>query len=268
MSGRKKLIFANWKMHFSVKQATAFAKKLSEKKIDEGVVVAVAPATISLSPVSETLAKCDIATIAQNGYHRDEGAFTGETSMPMLRGIAKFVLVGHSERRHVFNESNELIRAKMSAAVRSGIKPILCIGETLMEKEHYHTSTVISSQLEVGLADLTSDEVGDAVIAYEPVWALSNGKDFSKHKMPAPDDIKKAVDLIRGNIKELYGIDAASKVKILYGGSSNADNATAILSVNGLDGLLVGGASLGVATFWPMVEAAGRVYKDNLTDKK
>ena len=268
MSGRKKLIFANWKMHFSVKQATAFAKKLSEKKIDEGVLVAVAPALLSLVTVSETLADCDIATIAQNGYHQDEGAFTGETSMPMLRGVAKYVLIGHSERRHVFNEPNELIRAKMSAAVRSGIKPILCVGETLMEKEYYHTNSVISSQLEIGLADLTSEEVASSIVAYEPVWALSNGKDFSKHKMPTPDDIKKAVDLIRGNIKELYGIDAANKVRILYGGSSNTDNATAILSVKGIDGLLVGGASLGVATFWPMVEAAGQVYQDNLTDKK
>lgn len=268
MSGRKKLIFANWKMHFSVKQATAFAKKLSEKKIDEGVIVAVAPALVSLSSVSETLANCDISTIAQNGYHQDEGAFTGETSMPMLRGMAKYVLVGHSERRHVFNETNELIRAKMSAAVRSGIKPILCVGETLMEKEHYHTNTVLSNQLEVGLADLTSEEVGNSIVAYEPVWALSNGKDFSKHKMPRPDDIKKAVDFIRGNIRELYGIDAANKVGVLYGGSSNSDNATSILSIKGLDGLLVGGASLGVVTFWPIVEAAGHVWKLNLTDKK
>lgn len=268
MSGRKKLIFANWKMHFSVKQATAFAKKLSERKINDGVVVAVAPATISLSPVSDALANSNIGVIAQNAYYRDEGAFTGEVSMPMLRGVAKYILVGHSERRHVFNESDELIRAKMSAAVRSGIKPILCVGETLMEKEHYHTNSVISSQLEVGLADLTGDEVSKIIIAYEPVWALSNGRDFSKHKMPSPDDIQKAVDLIRKNIKELYGIEAANKVRIIYGGSSNADNAVAILSVSGIDGLLPGGASLSTATFWPMVEAAESVYNDKLTDKK
>lgn len=262
MSGRKKLIFANWKMHFSVKQATAFAKKLSDKKIDEGVVVAVAPANISLSPVSEVLSNCEISTIAQNAFHQDEGAFTGEISMPMLRGVAKYVLVGHSERRHVFNEQNELLRAKMAAAIRSGIKPIYCVGETLIEREHYHTNSVLADQLEVGLADLTGEEISKIIIAYEPVWAIGTGK------FADPDEVVKVVSKIRKDIASLYGIDSANRVSILYGGSVSSNNCKAYLNIKGIDGLLVGGASLSLASFWPIVEAAGSVYSDNVTDKK
>lgn len=262
MSGRKKLIFANWKMHFSVKQAMAFAKKLSEKKISDGVVVAVAPATISLSPVSDVLANSYIGVIAQNAYHRDEGAFTGEVSMPMLRGVAKYVLVGHSERRHVFNESNELLRGKMSAAVRSGIKPIYCIGETLIERQYYHTNSVIAEQLEVGLADLTSEEISKIIIAYEPVWAIGTGK------FAHPDEVANIISKVRRDIASLYGIETANKVRILYGGSVVKDNCKSYLQINGIDGLLVGGASLGLATFWPMVEVAESVYNDKLTNKK
>jgi triosephosphate isomerase len=262
MSGRKKLIFGNWKMHFSVNQATAFAKKLSAKKIGEGVVVAVAPTSIALSPVSDVLANNDISTIAQNAYHKDEGAFTGEISMPMLRGVAKYVLVGHSERRHVFNESNELLRAKMSAAVRSGIKPVYCIGETLIEREHYHTNAVISDQLEVGLADLTSEEISKIVIAYEPVWAIGTGK------FADPQEVSKVVSKIRKDIASLYGADTANKVYVLYGGSVASDNCKSYLDIKGVDGLLVGGASLGIATFWPIVESAASFASDKIKDNK
>lgn len=268
MSGRKKLIFGNWKMHFSVKQAAAFASRLAEKPKLSNVTVAVSPASVALTSVTDALSDSDIATIAQNAYHQDEGAFTGEISMPMLSGIAKYVLVGHSERRHVFHEANELLRAKMAAAVRSGITPIYCVGETLVEREYYHTNIVLSHQLETGLADLTAEEVERIIIAYEPVWALSNGKDFSKHKSAKPDDVKKAEEIIRKNIKELYGYDAANKVKVLYGGSSNPDNAVSLLSVDGIDGLLVGGASLSMATFWPIVEKASKLDIKNENLKK
>lgn len=253
MSGRKKLIFGNWKMHFSIKQATAFAQKLADKKPEDSVVVAVAPHILALQSVSGTLADSKVSVIAQNAYYQDEGAFTGEVSMPMLRGVAKYVLVGHSERRHVFHESNELLRAKMAAAMRSGIKPIYCVGETLLEREHYHTTTVISSQLSVGLADLTGEEIAKIVIAYEPVWAIGTGK------FASPGDVSQAVSKIRSEIATLYGHDAANKVRVLYGGSVDKDNASSYLSVDGIDGLLVGGASLSTAKFWPIVEIAEKL---------
>ena len=256
MSGRSKLIFGNWKMHFSVKQATAFATKLADKEIPGSVTVAVAPHILALAPVSDVLADSKIATISQNAYYKDEGAFTGEISMPMLRGVAKYVLVGHSERRHVFHESNELIRHKTAAAVRSGIRPILCVGETLIEREHFHTDQVIHDQLVNGLADLTADEIARTIVAYEPVWAIGSGK------FAHPEDVEKVVRKIRSVVAALYGHDAANALRVLYGGSVSAENSNSYLQTKGVDGLLVGGASLSLATFWPIVTAASKIKKD------
>ena len=256
---RSKLIIGNWKMHFTVKQAVSFAGKLMSKQVPDGVIVAVIPAIIALSEVSGQLAESDIRVGAQNAYFQDEGAFTGEVSMPMLRGLAKYVLVGHSERRHVFHESNDLIRRKTAAAVRSGITPVLCIGETLLERQHFHTKHVLTEQLVSGLADLTAEEVAKVVVAYEPVWAISDGKTYHKHKAAVPDDAQEAASVIRKNIAELYGPDTAKKVRVLYGGSVSSDNANAFLQTEGVDGLLIGGASLAVTAFWPIVELAAQV---------
>jgi triosephosphate isomerase len=163
-----------------------------------------------------------------------------------------------------------LAKHKVAAAVRSGIIPVLCVGETLAEKQHFHTKQVITDQLVTGIANLTADEVAKIVIAYEPVWAISNGKNFSKHTSATPEDAAQAVQIIRHNISELYGEDTARKVKILYGGSVTSDNATAFLQAKGIDGLLVGGASLGVQTFWPIVEKAGKLApkKIEVKDRK
>lgn len=261
MSGRTKLIIGNWKMHFSVKQAATFAAKLAAKEIPDGVKVALAPPAISLTEVANAIKDSGLKLAAQNAYFQDEGAFTGEISMPMLRGLAQYVLVGHSERRHVFHESNDLIRHKMAAAVRSGVIPVLCIGETLIERQHFHTKQVIVEQLTSGLADLTDEEVAKCVIAYEPVWAISDGKSFAKHKTATPEDAHKTAEIIRHNIAELYGEKTAQKVRVLYGGSANAENATVFLQTEGIDGLLPGGASLGVLSFWPIVQQAGKVFE-------
>lgn len=256
MSGRKKLVIGNWKMHFTVKQAISFAAKLADKKVPEGVIVGVAPHSLALSEVTTTLADSAIKVVAQNAYFQDEGAFTGEVSMPMLRGLARYVLVGHSERRHVFHESNGLIRHKVAAAMRSGIVPVLCIGETLVERQHFHTKHVLTDQLITGIADLTADEVAKTVIAYEPVWAISSGKNYTKHKAATPEDAEEAARIVRKNIAELYGQEVAQKVRVLYGGSVSGENAGAFLQIEGIDGLLVGGASLALTNFWPIVEKA------------
>lgn len=270
MSGRTKIIFGNWKMNFTVKQAVSYAQKLAEKKIPEGVMVGGAPHTLALNDISGVMRaqKSQFKLAAQNAFYKDEGAYTGEVSMPMLRGIASYVLVGHSERRHVLRESNDFIREKNAAAFRSGITPIFCVGETLVERQNYHTGQVLSSQVSLGLADLTAQEVAKIVIAYEPVWAIGTGE------YAEPGDVEKAVTKIRSEVASLYGESTAQKVSILYGGSATKDNAAAYLAVEGVDGLLVGGASLSVATFWPIVEIAGKtvpkqiVVKDGKDGKK
>lgn len=262
MSGRRKLIIGNWKMHFTVKQAVFFAGKLAAKTIPEGVTVGVAPHSLALSEIAIMLQKTGLKISAQNAYFQDEGAYTGEISMPMLRGIAEYVLVGHSERRHVFHESNGLIRSKVASAMRSGIIPVLCVGETLVERQHYHTNQVISDQLTAGLANLTAEEIAKIVIAYEPVWAIGTGE------FAHPEDLEHAVAKIRAEVSSLYGDEAASKVKVLDGGSVTNENAASSLKITGVDGLLVGGASLSVSTFWPIVELAGKTIPKKITINK
>lgn len=254
-------------MHFTVKQAVTFAGKLAGKPIPEGVTVGISPHSLALSEIATISQKTGLKLVAQNAYFQDEGAFTGEISMPMLRGLAQYVLVGHSERRHVFRETNDLIKRKVAAAVRSGLTPVLCVGETLVEKQHFHTKHVITDQLLAGLANLTAEEVAKVVIAYEPVWAISGGQNFARHKAATTEDAGAAQKVIRHNIAELYGNEVAEKVVILYGGSSSPENAAAFLQVEGIDGLLVGGASLNVATFWPIVTQAGKLIPKKIAVK-
>ncbi len=262
MSGRQKLILGNWKMHLTVKQAVGFANKLAAKQVPEGVRVGIAPHNLAISEIATMLQKTAINVVAQNAYFQDEGAFTGEVSMPMLRGLASYVLIGHSERRHVFHEANDLIKNKVAAAVRSGITPVLCVGETLVEREHYHTNQVLSDQLCIGLANTTAEEVSRLVIAYEPVWAIGTGQ-FAR-----PEDVEKAVKKVRSEISSLYGMETAAHVTVLYGGSVSKENALAYLKLEGVDGLLVGGASLSMATFWPVVEAAAKALPHKIEVKK
>jgi len=187
---------------------------------------------------------------AQNFYWRDHGAFTGEVSATNLRGIVQYGLVGHSERRHVFNESDKDTRAKVQAAIRNGIRPILCVGETTNERTAGETRDVIHDQLIGGLANITSEELSQVVIAYEPVWAIGTGKNA------VPTDVTEAVVTIRHQLKHLYGAKAANEVQVLYGGSVTADSAADYLALDEIDGLLVGGASLDEKAFSTIVEKA------------
>lgn len=254
MGGDRKIIVGNWKMNFSVKEAVAYAQKLSKLEIDKNLEVIVAPHSLALAPVAGVLAASKIKVAGQNAYWQDEGAYTGEVSMPMLRGLAEYVLVGHSERRHVFGENDDVVMHKVRSAFRAGIKPILCVGETLVERTQRSTNQVLHHQVTLGLSQLTSSEVEKIIIAYEPVWAISNGKDFSHHAVATPDDVDSAQKIIRHNIAELYGRKAAEKVRILYGASVAADLVTGFLSVDGINGLLAGGASLSLHTFKPVLK--------------
>lgn len=253
----KQLIIANWKMNLTIHEASVLAYKLDQvisKKRNSEVVLA-AP-FLALQSLSLQIDHSKFKLAAQNCYWRDEGAFTGEISAHQLRGLVSYVLIGHSERRHVFNESGRDIGRKVQAAVRHGIKPVLCIGETAMEREAGETGDVIHDQLVAGLANLTSDEIEQVTIAYEPVWAISSGKDFAKHSTPTPQDIGSAARSIRSQIKHMFGKSASEDVNVLYGGSVSPDNANTFSSVDGINGLLVGGASLVPESFSSIISEA------------
>ena len=244
-------------MHLTIHEASIYIHKLSEKvKTHRNTEVVLAPTMLGLQPLSLQIDRRQFKLAAQNLYWRDEGAFTGEVSAQQLHGLVEYAIIGHSERRHIFGEHDKEIRAKVQAAIRNDITPILCVGETAHEKNNKETAHVLHDQVVGGVSNLTSEEIENIVIAYEPVWALSDGKDFKDHPMPSAEDITQANKAIRSHIKHLYGDKAAKSIRVLYGGSSNSQNAASILAVDGIDGLLVGGASLRADEFSQMVEVA------------
>lgn len=250
---RRKLIIANWKMHLNVSQASLLLHRLHERiKIHREIEVVLAPGAIHLQPLSLQIDRRKFRLAAQNAYHQDLGAYTGEISFTQLHDLVHYCLIGHSERRHIFHESLDEITAKVAAAVRNEVTPILCVGETAHEKHAGEMKRVIHDQLITGLRNLTSKEVKDMVIAYEPVWAIGTGD------VATPDYAQKVAEYIRHNITELYGPKTAKLVRVLYGGSVNAAVAKGFLDTPGIDGLLVGGASLNYAEFAGIVDAAYR----------
>ncbi len=247
----KKLIVANWKMHFNTGQASLYVHKLEQEiESHRDVEVVLCPNLLTLQSLSLQLNRRKFRLGAQNCYFKDEGAYTGEVSATMLRGLTHYVIVGHSERRYVFGEQDKDIAQKVQAVLRNSMRPILCVGETKQERVDGETASVIHSQVTAGLANVTSEEAEDVVIAYEPVWAIGTG-DFAK-----PEDVIAAVGLIRKQITGLFGADTAERVQILYGGSVDGDNAKAYLDAKGIDGLLVGGASLKAHEFTKIVASA------------
>jgi triosephosphate isomerase len=254
------LVVANWKMHLNASQASLLLHRLHERiKIYRDVEVVLAPSMLVLQPLSVQIDRRKFRLAAQNAYQKDEGAFTGEVSFTMLQDLVHYAIIGHSDRRYKFGEDLPMIRDKVSAAVRNGISPILCVGETRHEKRGGETQQVIHDQLITGLSDLVARDLENVVIAYEPVWALSSGTDYSHHEIPTPDRIEKAVKTIRNNIEQLFGPKAAKRVRILYGGSASSSTAFGMMSIEGIDGLLVGGASLNYVEFSRIVDAAYRL---------
>lgn len=253
----KTLIVANWKMNLNVHEGSLLVHRLNERiQSHRDIEIVLAPSLLSLQPLSLQINHRKFALCAQNAYFKDEGQFTGEVSFNMLRGLVEYVIVGHSDRRYKFEESLETVRDKVAAGVRNGITPILCVGETKQERLDGETKQVLHDQVTTALSNLTEEEVQDIVIAYEPVWALSNGTDFTHHEIPTPDLIAKAVLTIRSNIRQLYSKQVAENIRILYGGSTSASTAAGLLASEGVDGLLVGGASLNYHEFSGIVDAA------------
>ncbi len=258
MTKNRPLIVGNWKMNFNMQESSLLLEKLSkEVKIRQGMDIVLAPSMFALQSLSLQINRRQFKLAAQNFYWRDMGSFTGEVSIAQLRGIVDYALVGHSDRRYLFNESDRDVRAKVQAAIRSGVKPILCVGETISEKTNGETRDAINDQLIGGLANVTSEEIADVVVAYEPVWATGTGESAM------PDDIAEAVKIIRYQIKELYGAKAAEAVRVLYGGSVTVNSADDYLRVPGIDGLVVGALSINPADFAAVVEKAYETFKES-----
>jgi triosephosphate isomerase len=250
------LVAGNWKMHLNTHEASTLVHRLSQHiKVHRSVEVVLAPSALSLQPLSLEIDRRKFRLAAQDAYYKDEGAYTGEISFTMLRDLVHYVIVGHSARRIYFGESLDLIRDKVQAAVRNDIVPILCVGETKEERNLGETKQVLHDQIVTALSNLTSEEIRDIVIAYEPVWAIST----FDGEVAKPDDMKRAIAYIRNQVKELYGAKAASEVRVLYGGSVNDSDAKAYLSIDGCDGVLVGAASLNYHQFTGIVNAAYQV---------
>jgi triosephosphate isomerase (TIM) len=253
MTRDKKLIVANWKMNLNTHEASLYLHKLAGLvQVHRDVEVVIAPSLLFLQSLSLQVNRKQFKLAVQNLYWRDHGAFTGEVSATQLHGVVDYAIIGHSERRHIFNESDKDTRAKVQAAIRNKIKPILCIGETALERTDGETQHVLHDQLVGGLANVTSEDLSEVTIAYEPVWAIGTGDNA------LPADVEKSADTIRNHIKHLYGAKAAKNINILYGGSVTADSAGDYLAINGIDGLLVGGASLDAHGFNEIVKKAHR----------
>jgi triosephosphate isomerase len=249
----------NWKMHLNASQASLLLHRLQERiPGHKDIEIILSPSFLSLQPLSVQMDRRKFRLAAQNAYFRDEGPFTGEVSFTMLRELVHYVIVGHSERRHVFHEGLEMIRDKVAAAVRNEITPILCVGETKQDREDGETKQVLHDQLMSGLSNLTAGEVSEIVIAYEPVWAISDGTNYSEHLVAKPDQVAEAVDYIRRYLKDVFGEKAEKQVRILYGGSTVPEIIAGFLDEKGVDGFLVGGASLNYHTFSDIVDAAHR----------
>jgi triosephosphate isomerase len=255
---RKTLIVGNWKMHLTTHEASLLAHRLNDHiSAHQDVEVVLAPSVLSLQPLSVQIDRRKFRLAAQNANEHDQGAYTGEVSFTMLHDLVHYVIIGHSERRIYFNETLEVVREKMAAAVRNKITPILCIGETHVERKAGETNQVIHDQLTTALSHLTSNDVRDMVIAYEPVWAISTfGGELAK-----PGDVEVVLKRIRDEIAELYGEKVSESVRIIYGGSVDDQVAAGYLAVPGCDGLLPGSASLNYHKFSAIVEAAHRLHK-------
>lgn len=239
-------------MHLNTHQASLLSARLHKSIASHrDIEVVLGPSLLSLQPLSQEIDRRRFRLAAQNAYHKDEGGFTGEVSFAMLRDLAHYVIIGHSERRIFFNESLQTVRDKVAACARNGLTPILCIGETSAERQDKQTKQVLHDQIVSALSNLTSEDVRSMVIAYEPVWAISNfGGELAK-----PNDVADALSYIRSQIQELYGQEAADEVRILYGGSVDDHIVSGYASLDNCDGVLVGNASLNYHKFAGIVEA-------------
>jgi triosephosphate isomerase len=249
---RKKFIAGNWKMYTSLSQAKELAGAIAKGVTSDAVTVAVCPPFPWLLPVAEAIKGSRVALGAQDCAVEKEGAFTGQVAAPMLLDCGcRYAIIGHSERRHGLNESDELLNRKAKGALAAGLEVIFCIGELLGEREANQTESVLEKQLTAGLAGLTTDQLKKIVIAYEPVWAIGTGK------VATTEQAQAAHAFVRKTIAKRFGQPAADSLSVLYGGSAKPENVAGLFAQPDVDGALVGGASLQAEFFLAIVKVAG-----------
>jgi triosephosphate isomerase len=249
---RKNIVAGNWKMNKNLQEGVELAKELNEalkgKTVNCDVVIGTP--FIHLASVAAAVDTSKIGVAAQNCADKESGAYTGEVSASMVASTgAKYVILGHSERRAYYGETAEILKEKVALALANELTPIFCIGEVLEEREAEKHFDVVKSQIEASLFDLSAEEFGKIVLAYEPVWAIGTGKTATA------DQAQEMHAFIRATLVEKYGQEVADNTSILYGGSANAGNAKELFSNPDVDGGLIGGASLGVDKFLPIIEA-------------
>ena len=253
---RKPMMAGNWKMNKTINEAVDLARAIREQVNDvDNVDRVVCPPFIDLPMVSSELMGSNIAVGAQNMHWEASGAFTGEVSAPMLKNLATYVILGHSERRQFFCESDETVNKKALAALAAGLTPIICVGESLAQNEAGETLAFVSGQVKAALAGFTAEQMADIVIAYEPIWAIGTGKAATAQQA---NDICGGV--VRQSVGELLGDEAAATIRILYGGSTNDKNIREIMEQPDIDGALIGGAALKVESYASMVQQTSEVY--------
>lgn len=247
---RTPIIAGNWKMHKTISETAALARELAALTADaKGVEVVICPPFTALAAAHEAVAGSAVKLGAQNMYWEPKGAFTGEIAPGMLSDAGcQYVIIGHSERRQYFGETDQTVNQKLKAAFAGSLIPIICVGETLDQREAGTTEAVVGEQVQAGLAGLTEGQAASLVIAYEPVWAIGTGRTASS------DDANSVCRLIRATVAKLFGQASADRVRIQYGGSVKADNIAELMAKSDIDGALVGGASLDAAGFSKIVK--------------
>lgn len=237
------MIAANWKMNKTVEESLQFIKEFKGSVINSDNEIVIAPPFTALSEVKKAISGTKIILAAQNMNENDDGAFTGEISPVMLKEFCQYIILGHSERRQYYDEDDTLINNKLNAALKHSLKVILCVGETLEQRENNKTTQIIEDQIKNCLKDIPENEIENMVIAYEPVWAIGTGKTATKEQA---EEVHK---LIRELLSKLYNNSISNKTRILYGGSVKPANIQELLSMENIDGALVGGASLEAKSF-------------------
>lgn len=254
---RRLIIAGNWKMHKNISEALELANGVKRDLYNiESLDIVLCPVFTALSSVSEVIADSNIQLGAQDVYWQEQGAFTGEISPSMLKDTGcKYVIIGHSERRKYFSEINETVNKKIRAAMKAGLIPIACVGETLTQREEGKTLEVIEEQIQQGLKGISAEEAGGLVVAYEPVWAIGTGRNAT------PGQAEEVQIYIRNLLSRMYNEAIAKALRIQYGGSVKPENIKELMQQPDIDGALVGGASLKIDSFSQMVKICAEVKK-------
>ncbi len=255
----KKIVIANWKMNLTAREGRDWLEEFNREKLTSvgqalidpnRVDMVIIPSFTTLAQIADQL-PTELALGAQNCYHQDSGAFTGEISISMLKELGvRYLLVGHSERRTLFGETDELINQKLQAVIAHGMIPVLCIGETLVERENQQWQAKLQQQLQLGLQNVTMTDGSTLIVAYEPVWAINTGRSATL------SDVEEVNRFLRGVLAQLLGETVARAVRIVYGGSAKSSNSGTLLASNEIDGLLIGKASLNPSEFLKIAASA------------